>query len=142
MSATSLKALVIDDQHSMRSILLALLRKLNITQVKEAENGERAVEMLLKDSEKPDFILCDLYMDKGGGIDFINQIRRQDALKNLNIPVILLTGESDPMILNVGRQVGAAAILKKPCSLNELAKTIGGVVGFDLTPGSSIRADA
>ncbi len=139
---SSLKALIIDDQHTMRTIIMSLLRKLDIADVIEAENGERAIELLLKQNPKPDFIICDLHMDKGGGIDFINAMRRKDELKSLQIPVILLTGENDPLLLDVGRQVGAAAILKKPCALPDLAKTIGSVVGFDLTQSSALKADA
>lgn len=134
MLASQLKAYVIDDQRSMRSIILGLLRRLNVTQITEAEGGAEALELLTKSRELPDFILCDLYMEHGGGIDFMNALRRDEKLRNFHIPVILLTGEDDPIILGVGQQVGAAAVLHKPCSLIDLAQTIGTAVGFTLTP--------
>lgn len=142
MSASSLKAYVIDDQRSMRSIIMTLLRQLGITQLTEAESGSQALDILSTSQNKPDFILCDLYMEKGGGIDFINGIRRHERLRELHIPIILLTGEEDQMILGVGQQVGAAAVLHKPCSLAELAKAIGKVVGFNIAPIMEHRASA
>ncbi len=133
MLASNLKAYVIDDQRSMRSIILALLRQLGITQIQEAENSPQALDMLTVSQNRPDFILCDLHMEKGGGIEFMNGLRRHEVLRELHIPVILLTGEDDPMIIGVSQQVGAAAVLHKPCSLAELAKAVGNVVGFTIT---------
>lgn len=133
-SVAELKATIIDDQRSMRSIIQMLLRQLGITHITEAENGGQALEQLARSSQdRPDFILCDLYMENGDGIAFINSLRRHEHLRDLLIPVILLTGETDPMILGVGEQVGAAAVLQKPCSAPELAKAISTAVGYNIS---------
>jgi CheY-like chemotaxis protein len=132
-SASELKAYIIDDQRSMRSIIQMLLRQLGIKHITEAEDGAHALDLLISSQDRPDFILCDLYMENGDGIAFINSIRRHEQLRDLLIPVILLTGETDPMILGVGQQVGAAAILQKPCSAPALAKAISTAVGYTIT---------
>jgi len=132
--AVQIQVLVIDDHRSMRAIISRMLRNLAITDVIEAESGETALGILKSRKAAPDVILCDLYMENGGGLEFINAMRLDKDLKNTHIPVILLTGETNEFILDIGRQVGAAAILPKPCTLADLAKAIGGVVGFELTP--------
>ncbi len=133
----SLQALVIDDQKTMRSVVRGLLRNVGITNVHEAESGQKALEMLNNPRLKvqPDFILCDLHMEKGGGIDFINHLRREKSPKLAQIPVVVLTGDDDPMMLDVAIQVGAADIVNKPCSAQDLAKSISKAVGFKVCRG-------
>lgn len=137
MKASNLTTLIIDDQRCMRSVVRTLLRSIGIVKVEEADGVTKAVDLLNKMRVYPDFILCDLHMADGGGIDFINKMRRDEFLKTLHIPVIVLTGESDPMMLDVSRQVGAAAILSKPCSAEELGRTIASIVGFSLVPSAA-----
>ena len=131
-SANDLTALIIDDQSTMRSIVRGLLKKIGITNVEEADNGNNGIKLILEKETPPDFVLCDLYMEKGGGLDFLNHMRREEKLKNLHIPVILLTGEQDPLFLEVSRQVGAVGVLHKPCSIADIAEVVGKAVGFDL----------
>jgi two-component system chemotaxis response regulator CheY len=132
MSASDLKAFIIDDQKTMRSIVRGLLHQLGITDVTEAENGKSAFEMLKRAAAPPDFILCDLYMENGDGLEFINSLRRDETTKLQHIPVILLTGEHDKLLLEVSQQIGAVVVLYKPCGIKELASAISKVVGFNL----------
>jgi two-component system, chemotaxis family, chemotaxis protein CheY len=132
-----LTALVIDDQEMMRSIIRTALKRLNITQVLEAASGLAAIEILRNAKPIPDFIFCDLYMDHGGGTDFINRMRRDDFLKTLNIPILMLTGEDDPMMLDVCRQVGAAMVLKKPCSVPQIASALSKILGYNVAPATA-----
>jgi len=132
-SNQKLSALIIDDQEMMRSIVRTALKRLNINQVMEASGGNAAIELLRKAKHMPDFIFCDLYMENGGGTEFINAMRRDDFLKKLNIPVLMLTGEDDPMLLDVCRQVGAVTVLKKPCSVPQIAAAISKIVGYNVT---------
>lgn len=132
-SNQKLIALVIDDQEEWRSIVRAALKRLDINQVMEASGGNAALELLRKTEQKPDFIFCDLYMENGGGTEFINAMRRDDFLKKLNIPVLMLTGEHNPLLIEVCHQVGAVTVLHKPCSLAQIAAAISTIVGYNVT---------
>ncbi len=138
MSANNkLVAMVIDDQPMMRSIIRSAMKQLGIPQVLEAGSGNQALEMLRTTKTVPDFIFCDLYMNDGGGTEFINTMRRDDLLKKMSVPILMLTGEEDEMMLDVCRQVGAVTVLHKPCSLPQIAAALSKIVGFDVMKAAS-----
>lgn len=138
MSANSkLVAMVIDDQPMMRSIIRSAMKQLGIPQVLEAGSGNQAIELLRTTKTVPDFIFCDLYMNDGGGTEFINTMRRDEQLKKMSVPILMLTGEEDEMMLDVCRQVGAVTVLHKPCSLPQIATALSKIVGFDVMKAAS-----
>ncbi|MSO69391.1 MAG: response regulator, partial [Alphaproteobacteria bacterium] len=111
---SSIRVMVIDDQRTMRAILRDLLHKVGIHDVIEASDGEDALKHLVTSAiqnMKPDVLLCDLHMEKMDGLEFIARIRRGkvDAVDKL-IPILLITGESETMMLEVVGQVGASAV--------------------------------
>jgi CheY-like chemotaxis protein len=124
--------LIVDDQKSMRSIVRQLLHQGRINQVHEAENGEQALKMLdaAGNGGQPDVILCDLYMDKMDGMQFVNHIRRDREKPYHQIPVLLLTGEKDGFVLDVAKQAGANKVLTKPISSQNLINEIKLAIGF------------
>ena len=131
--SVELTVLVIDDQAAMRKIVRSVLRETGIVNVTTAENGSVAFEKLTDpDLEFPDVIVCDLHMDEMSGTEFVHKLRRSKYVKNTDVPVIVLTGESREMVLEVTRQVGADAILRKPVSAEEMREMIESVVGFRL----------
>lgn len=127
----NLRGLVIDDQRSMRSIVKNLLRKVGIEEVAEAENGKVALAYLRDpDTVFPDFIICDLHMDQMDGMQFCNVVRSNKNLCNHHVPILILTGDPDPMLHEVSRQVGAISVLGKPISAGDLGKEIEKALGF------------
>lgn len=138
MSANNrLVAMVIDDQPMMRSIIRSAMKQLGISQTLEASSGNQALELLRNTKTPPDFIFCDLYMNDGGGTEFINTMRRDEQLKKMSVPILMLTGEEDEMMLDVCRQVGAVTVLHKPCSLPQIAAALSKIVGFDVMKAAS-----
>ncbi len=118
IQAVDISVLVIDDQRAMRSIVRQLLSQIGIDDIHEAQNGEEALKFLNQPSnEDPDVIICDLHMDKMDGLEFCNLVRRD---KEHDIPIIILTGDSDEFLHEVSKQVGAVAVLTKPVSAPEL----------------------
>jgi CheY-like chemotaxis protein len=128
-----LRALIVDDQRSMRLILRGLLKQCGVEQVLEAANGARALEaleQLCRANQSPDFIICDLHMETMDGMELLNRIRRGKEKIDAHIPFLLLTGEQDPLMLEVVEQVGATTILPKPISAVDLASSIARAVGI------------
>lgn len=131
------RVMVIDDQRAMRAILRDLLHTIGIHDVMEATNGEDALlqfARLAANEQRPDVILCDLHMEKMDGLEFVAHVRRGKAgAIDRHIPILLLTGESDEMMLEVVEQVGATEILPKPISAGDLGKAIEKAVGLMVT---------
>ncbi len=64
------------------------------------------------------------------GLEFCNQARRDEGIRNRAIPILVLTGDQDSLIHEVSRQVGATAVLAKPISADEPVKQIHTAIGF------------
>lgn len=128
-----LHVLIIDDQALMRKIIRGLLRDAGVRNVSEAENGRDGLDQLLDISKDfPDIVICDLHMDEMSGTEFIHKVRRSKNIRNVNVPIIVLTGESDAMVLSVTEQVGANAVLQKPVTAAALLQEIENAVGYQL----------
>ena len=125
-----LHVLIIDDQKTMRSIIMGMLRTIGITTVATAPSGEEALEYLLQGARFPDLIICDLHMEKMDGIQFCNAVRRNEDLKNKGVPILILTGDRDPLLHEVSMQVGALTVLTKPITAEELKAQIEEAVGY------------
>jgi CheY-like chemotaxis protein len=128
---SEIRALIVDDQRTMRKIVRGLLGQAGIKDVVEAEDGAVALRFLeAQQADLPDIVICDLHMEKVDGMDFCNRIRRHKRPEIAGIPVLILTGDADTMLHEVSRQVGAAKVLTKPISAPDLAREIHEAVGF------------
>jgi CheY-like chemotaxis protein len=126
-----LQVLVVDDQKVMRSIIRNLLKQVGIDKVEEAANGDEALKWLQNPrTNDPDVIITDLYMDGMDGMELCNKIRRNEKLRSRATPIIILTGDEDEMMHEVGLQLGAASVLTKPVNAMELLAEIQTVIGF------------
>ena len=132
-----IRVMVIDDQRTMRMIVRRLLVAGGVRNVSEAENAMVALEKLRSgEIKEPDVVVCDLHMDEMDGLEFCNAVRRdQTALKG-STPILVLTGDDDPLVHEVIAQVGAAKVLLKPISSSALLKEIETAIGFN----RSVRA--
>ena len=126
-----IRVLIVDDQRTVRKIVRGLLSQAGINDVVEAEDGAAAMQFLeAPQSDLPDIVICDLHMERVDGMDFCNRIRRHKRSEISGIPVLILTGDSDTMLHEVSRQVGAAKVLTKPISSPDLAREIHQAIGF------------
>lgn len=131
--AHELFGLVIDDQRTMRGIVRQMMTSIGISNIDEYEDGKTAWNFLTGCTlEVPDFIICDLHMEHMDGLEFVNKIRRSKNAAIHQIPVLILTGDSDKFLHQVADQAGAAKILQKPISAPDLRKEIAGILGVQI----------
>ncbi len=117
------KILVVDDEEHIRRILQFQLENHGF-QVKTAENGEVALEMVHRES--PDLIILDLMMPKIDGFEVCKRIR--DNFQTSQIPIIMLTAKSDLPDKIKGLSGGANDYLVKPYSNEELILRVRNVL--------------
>lgn len=132
-AANSIGVLVIDDQRTMRRIVRGLLKEIGIRNVYTAGNGKEALDFINDNLKpRPDIIISDLNMDRMDGLEFCQKLRLTDSFKKRPIPILLLTGEEEELLLEVAKQVGVCSIVSKPVSGPELSEHISRAVGFEV----------
>jgi CheY-like chemotaxis protein len=111
----SRKILVVDDEEVIRKFLRIHLAKLGY-EVKEAADGEQAIEQLGKDDF--DLLICDIMMPKKDGWEVIKEAKSNPKMKD--IPVIVLTAKIEDSDMFKGYDLGANYYMTKPFTKAQL----------------------
>src|SRR5688572_2034138 len=110
------KILVVEDNDFVRMQIIKFLAEAEFDTV-EAKDGTAALEAI-----NPDIAMAivDIRMEPIDGFEFIRAIRGRD----LETPVVLVTGDSNPDLLNEAGKWGVAAVLMKPVQRDRLVKAV------------------
>jgi CheY-like chemotaxis protein len=123
--------LIVEDEAETREMLRRALRKAE-WQVLEAENGRVALERL--NGTVPSLILLDLMMPEMDGFEFMQELRKRPACRQ--VPVVVITAkditEQDRSRLNGG----VARILQKSqLSMDDLVREVVSATGAEVGGG-------
>jgi two-component system chemotaxis response regulator CheY len=110
MADKNMKFLIVDDFSTMRRIIRNLLKELEFTNADEAEDGVVALAKLRGGNF--DFVVSDWNMPNMTGIELLQAIRADDALKHL--PVLMVTAEAKKENIIAAAQAGASGYVVKP----------------------------
>ena len=113
------RILVIEDSSEYRGFIAELLRLCGY-ELLEAEDGEGGIR--LAKEAGPDLIICDLHLPHSDGFCALEAIRKNE--RDGHIPFIFLSGDSDPLHIHRGLNLGAEAYLVKPVSANEFVSEV------------------
>ena len=109
--------LVVDDDGDVRFVVASGLRQAAFT-VEEAETGEMALQKLTAGGI--DAVISDISMPGLTGVEMLRMIRARD----LDIPVVLLTGRPSLETAIEAVEGGALRYLKKPAATAEIVETM------------------
>jgi DNA-binding response OmpR family regulator len=109
------RILIVDDEEVIRKFLRIHLDKLGY-EVKEAADGEQAVEQLRKNDF--DLLICDILMPKKDGWEVIKEVKSNPKTKD--IPVIVLTAKNEDSDMFKGYDLGANYYMTKPFTKTQL----------------------
>ncbi len=116
------RLLLVDDCVAQRDLYeVALQREFEIL---TASRGAEGVALAKK--ARPAAILLDVLMPGMDGWEACTMLRCNEA--TADIPVILLTGADDRDLSQHAMAVGASALLKKPCSVDQILRTLSEVM--------------
>jgi len=102
------KILIIEDEEIMIHLLSKKISEEGYD-VSVAVNGEEGLAQMRK--VKPDLILLDIVMPKMGGIETMEEMQKDENLKN--IPVIIISNSGQPVEIDKAKQLGAKDWLVK-----------------------------
>lgn len=111
------KILVVEDNDFVRMQIVKFLNDEGYETV-EGKDGEEAIQAMSKEIA---LAIVDVRMEPIGGFEFIKSIRGSD----MDTPVILVTGDDNPDLLNDAQKWGVAAVLMKPVQKDRLVKMVG-----------------
>lgn len=109
----SLRILIAEDEFLVLMGTKSYVEKLGHQVIATATDGEKAVEVALK--EKPDLVIMDINMPKLDGIDAIKQIN-----DTYYIPSIIVSGYHDEKLIKRATDEGVLYYLLKPIDIEEL----------------------
>ncbi|MCX7975048.1 MAG: response regulator transcription factor [Candidatus Aminicenantes bacterium] len=115
-----LKALVVDDDKSIRRFLIAALTSYGY-EVWDAENAEKAIDLFF--SLRPDILILDLGLPDRDGIEVIHQVRRKAST-----PIIILSVREEAADKISALDAGADDYLTKPFRVEELLARLRAVL--------------
>jgi CheY-like chemotaxis protein len=120
-----MKVLVADDDPVMSALLSEGLRA-NGHSVVLAQDAMQV--LMVAQKAQPDAIILDINMPAGSGLNALRRLKTNS--KTASIPILVLTGVTDPQLPTTVRALGAVAFLSKPVNpqvlLDELTRAVGG----------------
>lgn len=115
--------LIIDDDPEDIEIFSEAVHSLNENiSVTTATDASIALENLKIAENLPDIIFLDMQMPRLTGKDFLQQLNEEDKLQN--IPVIVLSGQSDVIMKDTFEKIGARNYICKPNSYKQLIEEL------------------
>ena len=104
------KIIVIDDSQTIREQVGTALRQAGF-EIVEAVDGVDGSEVIARTPDAA-LVICDVNMPNRGGLELLEGLRKEDRLKAL--PVLMLTTEGQPQLIERARKNGAKGWLVKP----------------------------
>ncbi|MEK6373835.1 MAG: response regulator [Acidobacteriota bacterium] len=111
--------LVVDDDASIRRMMIAALKRSDDYEFLEAGNGREALELMRRD--RPSAVVLDLMMPIMSGFDVLQERATDPALRR--IPVIIVSANRAPEIASAVDK-GICAFLPKPFDINVLSALV------------------
>jgi DNA-binding response OmpR family regulator len=112
----STRILLVDDEHSLQTLLSYPLRK-DGYHVTSALDGREALERFTE--SRYDLVILDLMLPKLDGVEVCRQLRRHSQ-----VPIIMLTAKGSETDKVAGLEVGADDYITKPFSMREFRSRV------------------
>jgi len=116
--------LLVDDEPSVRSIVMKILRRAKYT-VLEAESGAAAMKVAQSHPDKIDMVITDLFMPGQQGPEVVKEI----STVRPGIKVLFISGYADHDVVARTGVSGRANFLHKPFSGQELIAAVVAALG-------------
>ena len=125
-----MKILAIDDQKLVLIPLEIRLKELGYEIITET-SALKGIELF--NSFQPDLVIVDINMQETSGIDVIKYIKQK---RNSDIPIMILSGNTDENIISEAFDLGVNDYMKKPLSLREVCSRTKRLIGAPKTGNS------
>jgi CheY-like chemotaxis protein len=122
----SLKVLLADDNQHMRAIIVAILKGVGITHLREANDGAEGLQILR--DWPADLAIVDFQMQPLDGVEFTHMVRNSADSKNPYLPIIMMTGFAERARVVEARDAGVTEFVVKPVTARSIIDRINAVI--------------
>jgi YesN/AraC family two-component response regulator len=123
---STIKVLIVDDEHYMRKVVRTLLMSIGVRTVYEAADGLTGLDLIR--TMAPDVVIVDWQMPGLDGRGFVRMVRSPETFRYPDVPIIMLTGHSERSRVIEAMQSGVHEFLLKPVSSKALADRLTAVL--------------
>lgn len=117
------KIMLVDDAAFMRMMLKNALSQAGYTELIEAEDGAKAVEMYA--AENPDLVFMDITMPNKDGLEALKEIRASDP----NATVVMCSAMGQEAMVMDSIKSGAKDFIVKPFKPERILSTVKKILG-------------
>ena len=114
------KILVVDDSASVRQQVSLVLGQAGFTVI-EAVDGVDGVEKINGNGDLA-AVICDINMPRMNGLELVEKVR--GGGQNVQLPIVMLTTEGQPALMQRAKQAGAKGWIIKPFKADILIATV------------------
>jgi CheY-like chemotaxis protein len=123
---SGLCVLVLDDDANMRSLIRGTLTRCGCNNVLQTGDAREALRLF--STRTIDLVISDWMMEPMSGLEFLRELRRPE--RRASMPVIMLTGVSDPKDILQAQAHKISGWLVKPITPQALIESIGSVLSL------------
>lgn len=117
------KLLIVEDEFILQMMIEKMVERIGHQIVGKAKSGDMAIDLVKQ--EAPDVVLMDIkIIGKYDGIETVRKIREFS-----DVPVLYLTGNTDPQIMKQAMDTQPMAFITKPFEYKELKTAIEKAIG-------------
>ncbi|MES1200560.1 MAG: response regulator [Pseudomonadota bacterium] len=110
--------MIVDDNLPMRTLLRSVLRAVGVVRIREASDGEEALDQL--SMRGADLILLDHAMPGITGIELVRALRANPEHPSAKARIVMITGYGDRQHVAAARDAGVDEFLVKPITIRGL----------------------
>ena len=135
MPDTSARILLVDDEHSIQTLLSFPLRK-DGYEVVRASDGREALDRFAEESF--DLVVLDVMLPHLDGLEVCRRLRARSA-----VPIIMLTAKSEEIDKVLGLELGADDYITKPFSMREFRSRVKAALRrAEMTMAAEVNGEA
>ena len=124
--------LIVDDSRFNRKIVREALSLFGVRRTRDAKDAIEAMKILSK--ETIDLVLTDYEMPLVTGVELTRMIRKSKEALNPELPVIIISGQTNPAVKREMMSLGATAYLEKPLNFEQLLGELSYHIDLSMTP--------
>ena len=111
------RILVVDDDPSIRAVLLFLMQRAGLLNLHSAATGNEAIAQF--DRIQPDLVVVDLHLPDMSGIDVLKELKLRLEADDY-LPFVVITGDDSDQARDAALAAGAKDFVTKPFQSNEV----------------------